>query len=121
MNVLESNKRDVKDLSDVLKNLGISPPACSSQVGPGWLPHVERCLKELISLGWRKELLQVKQKFCQLRIYASGVNQDMRAAITKAERLCAEACEECGRPHGILTPTTGRALCITCEREEPQE
>jgi hypothetical protein len=53
----------------ILRRFDIPNPRCGFSVGLGWMPMVERALEKMVAAGWNKELAQVKQKFCQLRIY----------------------------------------------------
>lgn len=93
---------------------GIAWPQCGFDIGPGWLPIVERALDEMIAAGWDRDLQQVKQKFCGLRIYIGESNEAIVAAIHKAEAECAKSCEHCGKPHGLEIPKLGSALCEEC-------
>ena len=36
-------------------------------------------------------------------------------AIKEAEDRCSRMCEDCGAPHGLSIPRTGRAMCKECE------
>lgn len=54
---------------NVLERLGIDNPRCGFGIAMGWMPTVERALEKMIAAGWDKDLHQVKQKFCGLRIY----------------------------------------------------
>lgn len=55
--------------NELLKEIGQENPPCGFGVGDGWFPHVAKALREINKVGIPWELAQVKQKFCQLRIY----------------------------------------------------
>lgn len=60
----------------ILNRFGISRPPCGFGIGLGWMRVVENALEEMINAGWDKDLHQVKQKFCQLRIYIGAGSVD---------------------------------------------
>lgn len=68
----------------IMKELGIKHPRCGFGVGLGWMPVVEECLKKMVALGWDKDLHQVKQKFCGLRIYiGAGMYDNVDTPVKK--------------------------------------
>jgi hypothetical protein len=101
----------------ILDDLEIAEPVCGFYCGLGWMPIVENALKKMIAAGWNKDLYQVKQKFCGLRIYI-GSPWDNEGAVNdiikEAESKAAEACESCGKPHGLEIPRAGQAMCEEC-------
>lgn len=111
--------RDVdNEMERLLEELGIHHPRCGAYVGAGWFPIVERALRAMVDAGWDRELHQIKQKFCGLRIYVGATSDEVDAIIDEADRLCSAACEECGEPHGLETPRYGIALCRDCAERE---
>ena len=102
----------------LLKPRGIEYPECGFHVGDGWLPIVEEALDKMIAAGWDKQLDQVKQKFCGLRIYTGIASDEVRKIIAKAEAKANIACEHCGQPHGLEIPRGGIALCPACEAKD---
>lgn len=93
----------------------IKNPECGFYVGPGWLPIVFASLREMIDAGWNKDLHQVKQKFCTLRIYIGEADQEIYNIIHEAEKKCAVICEICGKRHDQKVPKSGMALCEVCK------
>lgn len=86
-----------KTLSDLLEKHGVSV-RIPGQLGPGWLPMLDRLLKRLISLGWNRRAAQVKEKFGALRFYVDGpVTRKISDAISRAEVRSLKICEVCGR------------------------
>ena len=100
----------------ILDKLQIKRPSCGFDVGLGWMPIIEKALDEMVAAGWNKELDQIKQKFCGLRIYVRESTPEVIAIIAKAERECELACENCGAPHGLPNPGCrgGVAFCPSC-------
>lgn len=77
MTMMPKNRKEIeaywdetrKRIDVMLDGYGIKKVRCGVSIGPGWLPVVHKALGQMIEAGWDKELHQVKQKFCQLRIY----------------------------------------------------
>jgi hypothetical protein len=44
------------------------------------------------------EVIQVKEKFAQLRIYVNGETEEVRRIILAAEDKAAKTCQVCGKP-----------------------
>lgn len=75
----------------------------------GWWPLVEELCEQMrVEAAERKEaeprILQIKEKFGQLRVYIHGPSGDGRylAVVSFAERLSARICEKCGAPGRLL-------------------
>lgn len=115
------------EMERILAKHNIAWPECGAEVGFGWLPIVEEAIDKMVSVGWNKQLDQVKQKFCQLRIYASRCDTDgaivdeISMFINQAEAKANVACEDCGKPHGLQVPRSGSALCEICREHRNQE
>lgn len=85
---------------------------------PGWCQIVDRALGDMINMGWDKRLAQVKQKFCELRIYYDCRPEQrdfLEAVVERAEREAAVTCEVCGEPRRLVGPKSGRGECVDCE------
>ncbi len=107
-----------KRVDEFLTSRGIEPVPCGFYVGAGWQQVVEDALDRMIAVGWNKELDQVKSKFCSLRIYIGKASDDVFAIIDETTALCDTMCEECGKPHELIVPRSGTALCETCKEGE---
>lgn len=105
--------------TNLCKELGMDYPYCGFYIGDGWYPTVEKALRAAHDAGWCGPLAQVKQKFCQLRIYADNASELQRYFFSKAEAECDKLCETCGQPHGLDVPMSGVALCRKCRKERP--
>lgn len=56
----------------------------------GWLPLVERLVRRLISLGWNRQLAQVKSKLGRMRFHIGEGTQEMFDLIDKAKERSEE-------------------------------
>lgn len=61
--------RQHQEAVDFLESIGQKYPPCGYGIGDGWKEPVEAALRKIAAIGIPWELAQVKQKFCQLRIY----------------------------------------------------
>ena len=61
--------RQKREQTEFLKEIGQEYPPCGFSVGDGWKEPVYDALRQIAAVGIPWELAQVKQKFCQLRIY----------------------------------------------------
>ena len=82
------------------------------EVGDGWLELIKNLIQELISIGWDKNIAQVKEKFAELRFY-TNTNQEMDKIIQKYTDLSTTTCDICGQPGKIIS-NKGWLRC-TCE------
>ena len=101
----------------MLERLKLESPTCSSFVGPGWVPVVEKCLTTLLEMGWNGKLSQIKEKFCTLRIYLYDYDERLEKIVEEAEKQCESICESCGKERKRVGPKTGSALCNACEKD----
>lgn len=101
-------------VDELLKRLDIKYPPCGFYIGDGWFPIVAQALEAMVLAGWDRDLQQVKQKFCGLRIYIGERHEPSELIIRYAVQRCSVACEDCGKPHGLDNPMWGRALCEAC-------
>ena len=69
----------------------------------GWYPLIKNLIDELITLGWDKQVTQVKEKFGGLRFYINGGSDEMYNKITESEKLSHETCELCGKKGELRT------------------
>ena len=69
----------------------------------GWYPLIKNLIDELITLGWDKQVTQVKEKFGGLRFYINGGSDEIYNKITEAEKLSHETCELCGEKGELRT------------------
>lgn len=82
----------------------------------GWAGMIDRTLGKLRKLYPKIKVVQIKEKFGELRIYTGGTpyqhTRRIAYIITLAERESANTCEICGKP-GTIRKTDGRlkAMC----------
>ena len=98
-----------------LSDRGINWPSAGFEVGPGWMNLVTKLLDNIISLGWDKDLHQIKQKFCGMRFYVGNASAEIRALIDKAEEKAHDICEYCGIEGLGGVDKVGMNLCPICE------
>ncbi len=109
------------EVQELLKQINQANPRSGFCIGNGWFPIVKQVLLDITALQIPWELIQIKSKFCQLRIYyevaETGLhdNSQIVKIINKAELVCNLSCENCGKPHGLETPRSGAALCKSCQ------
>lgn len=108
----------------------------TQDVGKGWEPLVKAAILMVEAAGGK--IVQVKEKFGLLRIYAdvirpnrlseSDSHEDIYNILNSLENISMYICEDCGSRDGVSTrPNKGRSwtltLCTTCrnKNEEPSE
>lgn len=90
-------------------------------VSDGWLPSIELMLQEIDEYLKQQniqsfEILQIKEKFGQLRVYTSEGDEQLYAIIRKAAKEIDKTCEICGT-EGQLQMVEGW-LGVRCERHK---
>jgi hypothetical protein len=99
------------------RRLDIEMPRGGCYVSKGWATVVEDALRRLIVAGWDKDLAQIKQKFCQLRIYLDGNHtKEFQDIIDSAVSVCDGICERCGEEREKKGSSLGLAFCNKCEQ-----
>lgn len=92
---------------------GYSREQALQSVGPGWAPLVNRVFDVIDEEKLAVLVVQVKEKFGGLRIYAEGPDYERLApTIFRVEAESYGLCEQCGNP-GLLHDVHGwyRTLC----------
>jgi len=77
------------------------PPIINSNVfgvSEGWYPLIKELIEDLITLGWDKQITQVKEKFGGLRFHIGGGTNEINNRIIEAERKSHTICEVTGKP-----------------------
>ena len=111
----DKQKKAIEDLYLFMENLGIKKPELGISIGPGWVEPVKKCLNDLCSAGWNKNVFQIKQKFCGLRFYFDNEDKELfNYIVTKAEVECGRLCEMCGEQREQKDNYFGFALCNNC-------
>jgi hypothetical protein len=64
----------------------------------GWFELIKELIEDLITLGWNKQICQVKEKFGGLRFYINEGSDKMFEKITEVERKSYLTCEVTGKP-----------------------
>ena len=86
---------------------------CSSGVGDGWVPLLDKLLEELCLLGLdpSKDIAQIKEKFGGLRFYLDVQPNGAEDLIRKAEIESYSICEVCGAPGCLMDGGWLKTLC----------
>jgi hypothetical protein len=83
----------------------------------GWYPLLERLCEELEPVAPPEfRFTQVKEKFGEMRVYASGGNEETERLIRQACEESLRVCEECGATEGVTAEWKRwfRSLCPSC-------
>ena len=83
----------------------------------GWYRLLERLCEELEPVAPPEfRFTQVKEKFGEMRVHASGGNEETERLIRQAREESLRVCEECGATEGVTTGGSGRirTLCRLC-------
>ena len=127
-------KHQISEFERTLIVYNIPRPTCYSGVGPGWLPVVSEMFQKMIAAGWDRQLEQIKEKFCQLRVYTSQSQYEMKDGlwvkegefiklnklgeiIDEAVGKCDELCEDCGKERELKGCRSGAAWCNACLKD----
>lgn len=92
-----SKTEDYEDLTDLLDRHGV----CMASWGycqKGWLPIVDKLIKDLKKAGWDCYLGSVGEKYGGLRFSTGGLTEEMEDLIDAAEAKSLKTCELCGKP-----------------------
>ena len=103
-----------KTLNELLTRYGIKDPPVVSDCMPGWLPLVEELIQSLVSIGWDKDLHQIKEKFGTLRFYIGQETPEMRELIMDAEKRTSSICDMCGCFAQLIKRPYWRVRCDRC-------
>jgi hypothetical protein len=103
------------EMTDLLLIHGINNPRCGAHIGVGWFPHVKKLIETLVSMGWDKELHQIKEKFGSMRFYTGSVTPEMQELITSYENMTFKMCEVCGEEGKISGHGGYWAKCLCPE------
>ena len=87
--------------------------------GDGWFEIIWRSFEDLEPLaaevekqtGWPFEVLQVKEKFGGLRVYANQTTDAIAAVIAQAQAESFRTCEICGQSGGLHSNSWIKAVC----------
>lgn len=106
----------------LLEKYDIVYPYCGFDCPAGWRELVEKLIKDLIALGWDKDLHQVKEKFGGLRFYTGYLTPEMEELVTQAESISMKICIDCGKSPTKRSPGYWiEFLCSDCidSRKKP--
>jgi len=85
------------------------------EMAGGWYPITVELMRELDKEGWNRKVGSIKEKFGELRFYASTENE---ALLDKYTELSRTICEFCGEPgEHITVGVWDQTLCESCQNE----
>jgi len=101
---------------------------CSFSCGDGWFNIIDtlcknityyiesetRGLEEEDSRHYQVRLVECKEKYGSLRLYAYGADDYVRGMIVMAEEFSSKICEDCGGKGEVTTKGWIRNLCNSC-------
>jgi hypothetical protein len=127
---MNNNYLSDKEFNNFLKNIGginhgyhkHKSPILERQyfsVGNGWLGILQRLFEDLISIGWNKEFLNVKQKFGGMSVFLDDIPKNGFDFIIESEKESFKVCEVCGKT-GSQTKINNwiHTLCDEHQKEE---
>lgn len=90
------------------------------ECGSGWNKLICDLIKDLINIGWNKEIAQIKEKFGTLRFYPGGCTDEQWKLIQEAERKSSTICEYCGTTENVKLYTDGwyTTECKDCRNKK---
>jgi hypothetical protein len=100
---------------DILTQYDIATPKLGFGIPQGWTYIVKTLVRDLIALGWDKDLVQVKQKFGGLRFYIGKSNETLDNVIQQAESACSSACYQCGEFAKETASVFDDKYCESCQ------
>lgn len=66
-----------------------------------WHPFVHKMLQTLLDAEVYPQIVQIKEKFGELRIYCDNSTEESRLIINEAIKACAGVCAECGSTEDV--------------------
>lgn len=98
----------------MLEKYGIKYPICGFDLPSGWEKLVDELIAKLITVGWDKDLHQVKEKFGGLRFYVGYTTNEMEDMIDAAEGASLGICIACGSTENV-TQASGFWIEYSCD------
>ena len=89
------------------------------ECGSGWNQLICDLIKDLIAIGWNKEIGQIKEKFGTLRFYPGGCTDEQWKLIGEAQLKSSTICEYCGTTEDVKLYTDGwhTTICKSCKNK----
>jgi len=94
---------------------------------PGWNMLVYELTKEIVEMGWNRQICQVKEKFGGLRYYPNACSNEVWEKIYKAEQESYTICQHCGNYNAVACTYGGNpygwivTLCEDCRKTKDGE
>lgn len=94
---LELQNKIKKDFPDLCSEDQLpSSFAFGFECGNGWYDLIYKLCKDVSEVSPETKIVQVKEKFGELRFYVNSANNKAYELIDEAERKSREICEVCG-------------------------
>lgn len=100
----------------LLEKYDVADPECGFDLPPGWESLVDKLMADLISLGWDKDLGQVKEKFGGLRFYIGAADTDIHMRISEAENESFKICPACGSTDQVSRVQSSSYIEYACQK-----
>lgn len=103
---------------------GVFDSAKYVDVGIGWLPIIREFVEAALPLDPSLEILELKEKWGQLRIWSDTDVHEARIAKAKAQIKSGYVCDVCGNPGFIRKPPHDRHAwwrCLCDEHASPDQ
>lgn len=113
INTLRSRPLSARTMNAHLGSIGAY---CDVTVPPGWLSAAEKMFDTIEALPTNEwpQIIQIKEKLAELRVYHSGGSEAAKVAIGRAIGEAAHACQFCGsRARFHLENGWYATLCVT--------
>jgi hypothetical protein len=108
---------NLQELESKLDPYWASDSIKSIDVEPGWYQLVLDCHKELLAVNPHYTIVQIKQKFGQLRYYINGNDAMTDNIIYNYENKSVVICERCGDP-GSTSKVFNFYMQTLCENHQ---
>jgi hypothetical protein len=95
------------------------------EVGPGWLPLLDDLFANikgylLTHPNKKFRIVQVKEKFGELRVYTRHATEPIFQLIDAAEEIASKTCETCSGTGKMTNHGWMRILCKSCDARKKE-
>lgn len=95
-------------------------PEWRAQLPPSWITIVDQLMSDLASVDEAVEILEMREKFGELRVYLSRQSDRAGRLIDPARAKSRRTCQDCGG-RGVLMIDPSRLYATKCARHAEPE